>query len=682
MNGSQQIKISTQPSEGTTTTNDIIVELSKVHIDDIAAFGLKEPALQGEASGTVKIEDPFGKPFINYDLYTEGFKFGNDSIGALKSTGTYDVYKGILYTKTTSDNKDNNLDIEGTINLKDSAGVTTNLALKSEKLDLSFLNNYLGDLFSDIKGTANTSDFAVVSDGRNTIITGTANINEVSMIVNYTQCKYSFKNKSIIFNPNEIDFGKIELKDTLNNTATLSGKLYHHFFKDVEFDNIALQTDRLLVLNTTKKDNPQFYGKVIGKASMSINGTQGDILMDIKGEPSIKDNSHVYIVSGNSIEKENIDYIDFVQFGTAMEEKYKGKSSANVLIKMGLTANPSCQVDLILDEATGDVIKGRGTGYLDITVGNKEDLRINGRYDITEGEYTFNFQTFLKKFFTVNSGSIVWNGDPYKAGIDIYAEYLATNVDFRALSSTGSSSITGTSSYNQKSNVKIIAHLTETLLKPDIDFELQLPADGPKDFFVLKRLEQFKQDKNELNKQITSLLLFNSFISADQGFVTAGGVSNILSNTIGGVVSGAVSGFFNNLLQKYVKNLSFNFDLNSSYELQQNVAKLQAAAKSNFVYTLLNGRLIISAGLNVDYNNPYANRNTSLLVTPDVTVEWILSKNGRVRVVGFNRTNYDLVSQRNRTGVSLAYRRDFDRISYLIAKILFLEGKRKKIRMD
>ena len=265
---------------------------------------------------------------------------------------------------------------------------------------------------------------------------------------------------------------------------------------------------------------------------------------------------------------------------------------------------------------------------------------------------------------------------------DIYAEYLATNVDFRALSSTGSSSITGTSSYNQKSNVKIIAHLTETLLKPDIDFELQLPADGPKDFFVLKRLEQFKQDKNELNKQITSLLLFNSFISADQGFVTAGGVSNILSNTIGGVVSGAVSGFFNNLLQKYVKNLSFNFDLNSSYELQQNIAKLQAAAKSNFVYTLLNGRLIISAGLNVDYNNPYANRNTSLLVTPDVTVEWILSKNGRVRVVGFNRTNYDLVSQRNRTGVSLAYRRDFDRISYLIAKILFLEGKRKKIRMD
>jgi hypothetical protein len=688
VNGEQQIKISTQPSE-TGSTNDIVVDLLKLHVDDIAAFGLKDPALQGEATGTVIIENPFEKPFINYDIRAEGFKFGNDSIGLLRSNGTYDIGKGILYTKTTSDNKENNLDIEGTINLKQdslNSGVHANLSLKSEKLNLSFLNAYLGDIFSDIQGTANTSDFVFSSDGKNVLLTGTANINEATMVVNYTQCKYSFKNKSIIFNPNEIDFGTIELKDTLNNTGTLSGKLYHHFFKDIEFDNISLESPRLLVLNTTRKDNSQFYGKVIGKVDkFQITGSQDNIVMDIKGAPSVTDSSHVYIVSGNSIEKETIDYIDFVQFGTAMEQAYVSKSTANVLVDMELTANPSCKVDVILDEATGDVIKGTGNGILKIRVGNKEDLTINGRYDITQGEYTFNFQTFLKKYFTVNSGSsIVWSGDPFKARIDITAEYLATNVNLKPLSSTGTSTaITGTSSYNAKSDVKILAHLTETLLKPKIDFDLQLPQGSSSsiDFLVLKKLEQFKNDENELNKQITSLLLFNSFISTDQAFITASGGYNILSGTIGGVVSGAVSGFFNNLLQKYVKNLSFNFDLNSSIDetlLQQNVSKLQAAAKSNFVYTLMNGSLIISAGLNVDYNNPYANRNTSVLVTPDVTVEWIITKNGRVRLVGFNRTNYDLVGQRNRTGVSLAYRRDFDKISKLVANILFFEWASKR----
>ena len=685
VNGNQQIKISTGPSEGTTTTNDIIIELTKVHVDDIANLAIKEPQLQGKMSGTITIEDPFGKPFVRNDTYIDSLIVNNDTVGLFKLDGTtYNFASGILTLKGKAAGSNNKIEIDGTINLKgDSTGIKTSLLFKAEKFDLSILNSFLGDLFSDIKGTANTNDLTFINDGKNSDITGTANINEASLIVNYTQCRYSFKNKSIIFNPNEIDFGKIELKDTLNNTATLSGKMYHRFFKDIELDNIALQSDRLLVLNTTRKDNPQFYGKVIGKASMSINGTQDNILMDIKGEPSTADSSHVYIVSGNSIEKETLEYIDFVQFGTAMEEKYKSKSSANVFVRMDLTANPSCKVDVVLDESTGDVIKGTGNGHLYIRVGNKEDLTINGRYDITQGEYSFNFQTFIHKYFSVNSGSsIVWNGDPYKAAINIYAEYTAPKVDFRALSSNNSSVTGSTSSYNQKSDVKIIAHLTETLLKPNIDFDLQLPPGSNPDFFVLKRLEQFKQDENELNKQITSLLLFNSFISADQGFVTAGGVSNILSNTIGGVVSGAVSGFFNNLLQKYVKNLAFNLDLNSSYELQQNVQKLQAAAKGNFIYTLLNGRLIISAGLNVDYNNPYANRSTNVLVTPDVTLEWILTKSGRVRVILFNRTNYDLVGQRNKSGLSVAYRRDFDRIAKLFTKILFLESSSEKNRME
>jgi hypothetical protein len=680
--GNQQIKISTEPSAGTISANDLVVELTKVHIDDIASLLVEDQKLQGQLSGTIRIEDPFGKPFIENDTYIDNFIVDSDTIGLFKLNGTtYDIDKGILRLKGKANSSNNKLDIDGIINLKDSTGTQTNIAIKSEKFDLALLNSYLGDIFSDIKGTANTNDLTFSNNGKNLLLTGTVNVDEASMVVNYTQCKYKFKNKSIVFNPDEIDFGKIELRDTLGNKATLTGKMYHHFFKHIEFDNIQLETDRLLVLNTTKKDYSQFYGKVIGKASMSITGSQENILMNIKGEPSRRDSSHIYIVSGNSIENENIDYIDFIQFGTEMEEKYKSKTAASVLVDMELTANPSCKVDVILDETTGDIIKGEGEGLLKIRVGNKEDLTINGRYEITKGEYTFNFQTFLKKYFTVNSGTLVWDGDPFKAKIDITAEYLATNVDFTTLSAS-SSSLGGTSSFNQKSNLRVLAHLTETLLKPSIDFELQLPASsGITDFFVLKRLEQFQQDKNELNKQITSLLLFNSFISTN-GFLTASGGYSVLSNTIGGVVSGAISGFFNNLLQKYVKNLSFNFDLNSSLsDLQTNVEKLQAAARSNLVYTLLNGRLVISAGLNLDYNNPYAtiNRNSNVLITPDIMVEWKLTKSGRLRVVGFNRTNYDLVGQRNRTGASLSYRRDFEKIPGILAKVLFFEwGKKNK----
>ena len=671
--GNQEINISTAPSE-TGNTNDIVVQLKKVSIDDLLPLILKNPKLEGQLTGTVTIADPFGKPSVDAATKIDAFSLDGDSIGTVNASGNFSVASGIANFKASADNKENDFNIDGNYNSKDSTASQINVNLISKKLDLKLLNNYLGSIFGDIKGVANTSDLKYSGNAKHAILTGTVNITEGSLKVNYTQCKYKFKNETVIFNPDEIDFGTITLLDTLNNTATLSGKMYHHFFNDVGFDNIKLETNKMLLLNTTKKDNNQFYGKVVGKAIMTINGSTENMTMNISGEPSTTDSSHIYLLSGSSIESGVVDYIDFIQFGSKMEDFFKGKSSSNIIVNMALTANPSCKIDVVLDESTGDIIRGEGNGLLKIRVGNKEALSINGRYDIARGEYTFNFQTFLKKYFTVNSGSITWNGDPLKAQIDIVAEYLASNVDFSNIGNTISSTGTGGRTFNQKGDLRILAHLTETLLKPVIDFEFQLPESSPlkTDFFITKRLQQYKEDKNDLNKQVTSLLLFNTFINSTQGFLTASSGFNVLSSTIGGVVSNAISGFFNKFLQKYIKNTSLYFDLNSSLggtgtDIQANAAQLQAAAKSGFIIKFLNQRLIVSVGLNADYNNPYINynKNNNVLITPDLTAEFLITQDGRIRVVAYNRTNYDLLGQRNKSAANLSYRKDFDKLSEL-----------------
>ncbi len=664
--GNQQIVISTEPSE-LYNNNDVVVKLTQLNLDDFLPFVLKTPRLEGAATGTIRVMDPFGKQFIEADTRIEEFRIDGDSIGVVNGNGSFSAASGIARFKLDAENTNNRFRIEGKYDSKDSTENQTDIALVSERLNLSILNNYLGSVFSDISGIANTTDLKVRGNSKHLTLTGTANINEGAVKVNYTQCKYTFTNETIIFNPDEIDFGDILLRDTLNNTATLSGKMYHRFFQNFVFDDVVFESAKLLVLNTTKKDNSLFYGKVIGNAKMSLNGPVENMVMDITGEPSRQDTSHIYLMSGSSLETGAVDYIDFIQFGTEMENQFRGRAASNILVNMVLTANPSCKIDVILDETTGDIIKGEGNGLLTIRVGTREPLSINGRYNITRGEYTFNFQTFLQKYFTVNSGTIVWSGDPLNAQINLTAEYLANSVDFKNFNSRDFNS------NRTKGDVKILAHLTETLLKPAIDFEFILPESNAlrNDFFVVKRLQQFKEDKNELNKQVTSLLLFNSFVSTDQGFLNVSGGYSVLSSTIGGVVSNALSGFFNKFLQKYIKNTSLYIDLNTSVgtDLQSDVAKLQAAAKSGLVFTLLNGRLIISAGVNLDYNNPYVNtgRNVNLFVTPDITAEWLLTQDGRIRLVGFNRTNYDLVGQRIRTGVSLSYRKDFDRLSQLFA---------------
>ncbi|MFZ1785389.1 MAG: translocation/assembly module TamB domain-containing protein [Ferruginibacter sp.] len=677
--GNQEIIISTELDELTDHTN-LVAKLKTVNINDFTTFFLKQPRLEGILTGTLKLKDPFGKQIIEFDAAAEEFRLDNKEIGTVNITGEVNTTTGLITAKGSADGKLNKFNIDGRFNYKDSTLNQMNIALQAERFDISILNNYLGGIFSNINGDINTNDLKVYGGAGHNFITGTVNVTEAELKVIYTQCLYRFNKETIIFNPDEIDFGTLQLRDTLNNTGTVSGKMTHNWFNEIGFNNIQFETGKMLLLNTNSRDNSQFYGTVIGKALMRLNGPVIDMRMDITGEPSAVDSSHIYIPTSTSQEYGKIDYIDFIQYGSKMEDEYKGKKETNFLVNMNLTANPACKIDVILDEVTGDIIKGRGNGILNITVGTKEPLTIRGRYNITDGEYKFNFQTFLQKYFTINQGSITWNGDPYEAQINIDAEYLARNVDFSSLA-------TSRGKFQVRSNLNIVAHLTNTLKSPKINFEFEIPenqqTDYSKDPVLLENLKKFSKDENEQNRQVASLLLFNTFINDNNGSFGAS-TASFLSGTAGQVISGFLNNQLTKVFQKLFKDptLTPYISFNSNYNLTSTelINALEASGNFGFKKAYINGRLVVSLGGNIDYNNPYilAARNTNVLLTPDITVEYLLTKDGKLRIVGFNRTVVDAtLGQRNRTGIRLSYGRDFDTYSKA-ERIARREERRKK----
>ena len=679
--GIQEIIISTELDKQTGNPN-LAAKLRTVNINDFTQLFLKQPRLEGVVTGTLTLRDPFGKQVIEFDAIADDFRLDNKEIGTVKVTGEVNTATGLITAKGDAESALNKFIIDGSYNYKDSTGNNMNFALKAEKFDMSILDNYMGGIFSNMRGNINTNDLKVYGGPNHNYVTGTVNITEGELKVIYTQVKYKFGNETIIFNPDEIDFGLLQLKDTLNNTGTASGKIQHKFFTDFGFDNISFETGKMLLLNTTKKDNSQFYGKVIGKALMTLNGPVTDMRMNINGEPSAVDSSHIYIPTSSSQEFGKIDYIDFIQYGSKMDDEYKGRKESNFLVNINLRANPACKIDVILDETTGDIIKGKGNGLLNITVGSKEPLTIRGRYDITDGEYKFNFQTFLQKYFSINNGSsITWNGDPYEALIDINAKYLAPNVDLSSLA-------TSRGKYRQKSDLLIIAHLTNTLKAPKIGFEFEIPqnkqTDYSKDPVLLENLKKFSKDENEQNRQVASLLLFNTFINDNNGGFGAS-TASFLSGTAGQVISGFLNNQLTRVFQKLFKDPTITpyISFNSNYNLTSTelINALEASGNFGFTKAYINGRLVVSLGGNIDYNNPYilAARNTNVLLTPDITVEYLLTKDGKLRIVGFNRTVVDAtLGQRNRTGLRLSYNRDFDKLTKVERMVIREERKKKK----
>ncbi len=651
----------------------IKANLNQIELNDFVPYLFKDPLVKGSLSGLIVVTDPLNETAINYNGAIDSLEIEHKLIGKIMLDANADLKTGLISFKGDLNNDKNKINVEGTHNYKDSSDNQTDIKIIADQLELSILEPYLNDVFSKIQGNASAA-LRIWGNQQRNYLTGNAQIEKASMEVGYTRCRYDLNKQSVIFDKDIINLDKIKLTDSLSNSATLNGKIRHNFFSDFSFEDIRIESEKLALLNTKQNDNPVFWGNIIGRAIMNLNGPINNIQINIDGEPSILDSSQIYLSTSEEKESNSMEYIDFVKYGSEIEE-LKTTTTTNILLNLNVKANPACNVDVILDEETGDIVRGHGTGLINIRVGNNEPLSMRGTYQITKGEYTFNFQTFFKKPFTLNKGMINWNGDPYQANIDIEAEYLAKNVDISSLTTDGG--------FKQREDIKIISRLTGILLKPTVKFTFELPekSDARRNDVIVKKLADFKTDDNEMNKQVASLLLFNSFISGNQNFLSQGNASTLITSTIGGMISNLLTNFLNRELEKATDGiLSTYIDINPSLDLQRSASQLQANVRAG-LKILLNNRLVVLVGGNLDYNNSQYLQQLDRrgLLTPDINVEWLINKDGSLRVVGFNRSSIDFaLNQRNRSGLQLSYRKDMNKISDVFKSRKNIEAEEKR----
>jgi hypothetical protein len=667
----QEISLSTTPSE-IGTSNDVIVQVKNLIIEDFTPLFITSPSLKGQLNGFVRINDPFGKMTIDFNNRINAFQFENDSIGVINANGNYVVKTNEFSVKATSENELYHFKAGLDYNPLDSLSPIRG-SISVVNSNIHILEEYLSGILSNINGRA-TGVLNFSGTSSHPKIIGDVRLDSTSMIVNYTRCNYHLENGSIIqFKDDEIDFGKITIRDSLNQTATLSGIINHNFFDNFYFDNLSLKTDvasngisKFLLLNTTSRDNNQFYGNVIGKATLSINGPATDMRINISGEPT--DSSHIYLPVGETAETGSLDYIEFIKFGKEMKADLKVRENTNIKVEINLIANPLAKIDVILDETTGDVIKAQGRGKLQINVGTKDPLTIRGRYDVEQGQYTFNFQTFLKTPFTLQQGYIEWQGDPYLANLNIDAIYRAENVVLSNIP-------TSRGIANTRGDVDILFKLRGTLKNPQPFFEFQFPFDNPlkSDPIANEYLKtRYQSDNNQLINQVASLLLFNTFMNNDQGLLSSNNTGYLVTKSVGDLLSTTLSNSLNNWVQKLlntkgitvyanINTADFNFQKSGTQKEIQNLGNF--GLKTSF----LNGKLLVRVGGMVDYRKEQAttNTNSNFLLTPDVSFEYLITPDGRFRVIGFNRSDTDAgdiagVTRRNRTGIQFSYRKSFN----------------------
>ncbi|GAB4092180.1 translocation/assembly module TamB domain-containing protein [Flaviaesturariibacter terrae] len=693
----QEIRLSTVPTEDGPNLNDLRISLKNLNIGDFAPFVAPHNRILGVLNGEVKIEDPQNRFYVSADVTTDSLRVDNDSVGQLQAHLNYNRRTGALRAEGSNLDAAHRIRFDVDMDVDDSANTHEDrITLQTVNYPVNYLENFIGGLFSDLRGFV-TGELAIVGEGANRRYVGRPRLRDASMKVKFTQVRYWLYDTEIDLEEHSINFNHLRLRDDSlasvaerqGRTATLNGSITHNGFKDMVFDLVA-RTDNgpITLLNTTYADNQTFYGRAKGTGTFSLQGPQENMNMNIDVRASDRDSSWIWLPPSKSRESGSADFLVERKYGTELTASSLSNSTSNVHYNVNLSATPLVNVEVILDDLTGDAIRGRGTGDLSIESGTNQPLSIRGRYNILDGNYLFTFQSFFKKPFELRTGAnnyIQWNGDPYAAQVRFEAIYKATKVRFAPL--VQSLALNDPRLERTSGDVNVAVLLTGELFRPNFAFHLEFPTNSPVNTnpSFAYGLQQIESNVNEINKQVTYLIVFNSFAPYQTGEGQGSGVINDFTfSTLSGLLFSQVNKLLNQVLTRVLANskVTFNFSgslYNRDVLTQTNRGFGVNTSSLNLSLSAPAGdRVQITFGGTFDVPIPGNNNeiNQRFSVYPDVSVDVLINKSGSIRATFFYTQSPDLVVsgasaspiRNQRAGAKLSYRKEFNSLKDLFRR--------------
>ncbi|MBK8805923.1 MAG: translocation/assembly module TamB domain-containing protein [Bacteroidales bacterium] len=462
--------------------------------------------------------------------------------------------------------------------------------------------------------------------------------------------KCSFLGQKIVFDNNT-------LRDNNLNMAKLNGYLDFSPFPNYLYD-ISIEGTNFLALNTTRKDNEDFYGTVYVDGIINIIGDSFRSDYNIVAKTTGKSVFSIPILS--SMGEINSNFIDFGNYNADSVANLKKKekeigSESNISFDLEIT--PDVLIQIVLDEVAGDIIKARGTGDFNIIYNSKNDVNIFGEYQIDNGDYLFTLRSIVNKKFDIEPGStILWTGDPYKADINLNAIYRTKSSLSNLMRLVGDT----TDRYKKRVPVECVIGLKNELMNPEIELNITVPTVNEANEIITSLS---KEDKS---MQFMFLLVFNNFFydPNNPNNLELSGNSNALNVTTMELLSNQVSNWLSKI------NSEFNIGINYRPGNEITTDEVEVALSTQ----LLKDRVSVSVNgvteFGVQGTNDAGEATKSTEIVGDVNIEVKLNKKGNLRLKGFSRSSNDPFDESNSStqGLGFFYTKEFNSFADLVKK--------------
>jgi len=438
----------------------------------------------------------------------------------------------------------------------------------------------------------------------------------------------------------DITFPTIALTDILGNKAFLSGSIKHSSFSNMKFDfTLDSKEGDFIFYNPTSRESPEFYGTAIAKGKIFLSGSSSDINVHARITTSRGTRLYLSLEEGTLVATEN----SFVTFKSSRSdsirilkkksETEKEITSTTISLNIEASINPDAEINLIFNELTNDIMTASGQGNLRLELTPAGDLFVFGDYQVVKGKYLFSMQNLVSKELMFKPGGVLtFTGDPTVAKIDATAFYATRTSPAPLLAATSLTEAERSSARN-RIPVEVLVKLKGPIMEPLIEFDVDFPTlpDNTKAAY-----QTVLNSADEKNKQAFTLLVLNQFLAPGTLGSSLGGGGALGANSLE-VIS--------NQLSNLISKISDDVDLGVRYRQGSKTGSGANEVELALSTRLLDDRLIIDGNFGFVTNNPNSNsastvnsQNSGSII--DINIEYLLTRDGRLRLRAFNRSNY------------------------------------------
>ena len=675
--GSQSLNITTKRPD--VKRKHLNFDFQNFELTNLTNFLNENKSLaSGTVHGDICINDPLGKTGLIADLQIQEFSLMETSLGNLKVDAES---KGFNSYDLDLDLKGSTIDlsIDGSYAAKEnSTDVDLLFDLKKLKMKVveDFFESYISNTTGSLSGKVNlTGDISDLN------YNGSFNFNNTGLEINKLNTGFILPKENITINNKGIYLDNFIIKDSNDDNFTLDGAiLTEKSITNPTFD-ISLTATDFKVLNSTKEDSELFYGNMNVNTNLKITGDLA--VPKIRGSFSLEENSSFTLVVPESeleikeregvvlfVNRENPDAI----LTRVDENKSKIPFLQGFDIDTRLQVGNKSTFKIIIDESTGDFIEVHGEGDFIFGMEPNGRMSLTGRYDISDGLYRVSLYDLVAREFQIKKGgSIIWQGDPLEAELDVTAIYSVETSPIPLVNSR-------TTLQARDVDFLVYLNVDGQLLTPEISFELDMPEDdrGVMGGAIYGQVQQLNNQEAELNKQVFSLLVLNRFFPESGNDGSNGGVAKLARDNVNSVLAGQLNTISDKILGK--SDIDLNFDLNSYSTYQGNASNNATDLDINAQKSFLDNRLIVQVGSAVNLEGSSQATDNSSPIVGNISLEYLLTQSGRLRLKGFRKNQFESVidGQLVVTGIAFIFSREFNKFKDLFRSSVEKEMKKQE----